>query len=100
MCVRKCSSLIPASWSTVERTLEDHENIIEALAHWQKGSHDNQVHFRNNPDKYLLLQRPQVCVCVFVCVCVCVCVRVCVCVCVCVCARARVCVCVCVCVCV
>lgn len=44
----------------IERTLEDHENIIEALAHWQKGSHhDNQLHFRNNPDKYLLLQRPQ-----------------------------------------
>ena len=44
-----------------ERVLEDHEKVIEALAHWPK-VHRNTTHFRNNPDKYLLLTRPQVCV--------------------------------------
>ena len=42
-----------------ERSLEDHENVVEALAHWPKGNTANQILFRNNPDKFLLLQRPQ-----------------------------------------
>ena len=32
---------------------------MEALAHWPKGNTSNQILFRNNPDKFLLLQRPQ-----------------------------------------
>ena len=43
----------------VERSLEDHENVVHALAHWPKGNTSNQILFRNNPDKFLLLQRPQ-----------------------------------------
>ena len=39
--------------------MEDHEKVIDALAHWPK-VHRNTVHFRNNPNKYLLLTRPQV----------------------------------------
>lgn len=32
---------------------------MQALAHWPKGNTSNQILFRNNPDKFLLLQRPQ-----------------------------------------
>ena len=42
-----------------ERPMEDHERVIDALSHWPK-VHRNTVHFRNNPNKYLLLTRPQV----------------------------------------
>ena len=43
----------------MERTFEDHENVIEALSHWPK-VHHNTIHFRYNPEKYLLLTKPQV----------------------------------------
>ena len=43
----------------LERALEDHEVVVEALSHWPKGHH-NTIHFRNNPDKYLLFTKPQV----------------------------------------
>ena len=43
----------------LERTFEDHENVIEALSHWPK-VHHNTLHFRYNPEKYLLLTKPQV----------------------------------------
>jgi hypothetical protein len=42
----------------LERTLEDHEKMLESLAHWPRGS-ANSVVFKNNPEKYYLLQRPQ-----------------------------------------
>ncbi len=53
MCVCVCVCVC------VERSLEDHENVVQALAHWPKGNTSNQILFRNNPDKFLLLQRPQ-----------------------------------------
>ena len=42
-----------------ERTIEDHEKVCDALSHWPRG-HNNSVTFKNNPEKYYLLQRPQV----------------------------------------
>jgi hypothetical protein len=42
----------------LERSLEDHEKVLEGLAHWPRGS-SNSVVFKNNPEKYYLLKRPQ-----------------------------------------
>ena len=47
------------TYVALERTLEDHENVVEALSHWPK-VHHNTLHFRYNHDKYLLLTKPQV----------------------------------------
>ena len=59
MCVFVCLCISLSVCLSIERSLEDHENVVEALAHWPKGNTSNQILFRNNPDKFLLLQRPQ-----------------------------------------
>lgn len=43
----------------VERTLEDHEIVLDATSHWPR-DHNNYVLFKNNPEKYYLIKRPQV----------------------------------------
>ena len=48
----------PSSPLPSERTLEDHEKVLEGLAHWPRGS-SNSIVFKNNPEKYYLLKRPQ-----------------------------------------
>ena len=45
---------------SIERTLEDHEVVIDAVSHWPR-DHNNHVLFKNNPEKYYLIKRPQVC---------------------------------------
>ena len=52
------SPSLPPSLPISERTLEDHEKVLETLAHWPKGCSNNVV-FKNNPEKYYLLKRPQ-----------------------------------------
>jgi hypothetical protein len=42
----------------LERTLEDHEKVLGSLSHWPRGS-TNSIVFKNNPEKYYLLKRPQ-----------------------------------------
>lgn len=42
----------------LERTIEDHEKVYDALSHWPR-NHNNSVTFKNNPEKYYLLLRPQ-----------------------------------------
>lgn len=42
-----------------ERTLEDHDKVLDCLTHWPR-THNNYVLFKNNPEKYYLLKRPQV----------------------------------------
>lgn len=42
----------------VERTIEDHEKVLQCLTHWPR-THNNHVLFKNNPEKYYLLKRPQ-----------------------------------------
>ena len=44
--------------SLTERTLEDHEKVLGSLSHWPRGS-TNSIVFKNNPEKYYLLKRPQ-----------------------------------------
>ena len=44
--------------SLTERTLEDHEKVLESLSHWPRGN-TNSIVFKNNPEKYYLLKRPQ-----------------------------------------
>lgn len=42
----------------IERTIEDHEKVLQCLTHWPR-THNNHVLFKNNPEKYYLLKRPQ-----------------------------------------
>ncbi len=44
--------------TSAERTLEDHEKVLQCLTHWPR-THNNVVIFKNNPEKYYLLIRPQ-----------------------------------------
>ena len=46
-------------FTLTERMLEDHEKVLDCLTHWPRG-HNNHVLFKNNPEKYYLLKRPQV----------------------------------------
>ena len=50
---------MPSPITSPERTLEDHERVLEKLSHWPR-VHNNCVLFKNNPEKYYLLKRPQV----------------------------------------
>ena len=43
-----------------ERVLEDHEKVVDAISHWPR-DHTNFVMFKNNPEKYHVIKRPQVC---------------------------------------
>lgn len=43
-----------------ERALEDHEKVVDAISHWPR-DHTNFVMFKNNPEKYHIIKRPQVC---------------------------------------
>ena len=53
----KCScTSLPVMYT--ERTLEDHEKVLRCLTHWPR-THTNSVLFKNNPEKYYLLKRPQ-----------------------------------------
>ena len=58
-CIRDIGAHIMPCLVALERTLEDHEIVSEAFSHWSK-DHHNTVQFRNNPDKYLLFNEPQV----------------------------------------
>ena len=49
----------PPLITSPERTFEDHEKVLDKLSHWPR-VHNNCVLFRNNPEKYYLLKRPQV----------------------------------------
>ena len=49
----------PPFLTLTERVLEDHEKVLECLTHWPR-THNNHVLFKNNPEKYYLLKRPQV----------------------------------------
>ena len=42
----------------LERTLEDHEKVVDVIAHWPR-DHNNFVLFKNNPEKYHIIKRPQ-----------------------------------------
>ncbi|XP_061661208.1 amyloid beta A4 precursor protein-binding family B member 1-interacting protein isoform X2 [Syngnathoides biaculeatus] len=42
----------------LERTFEDHENLVEPLLAWTRDS-ENQILFRENPDKYEVFKNPQ-----------------------------------------
>jgi len=41
-----------------ERTFEDHEQVLECISHWPR-AHKNSLLFKNNPDKYNIIKRPQ-----------------------------------------
>ena len=57
VCQLGCVLLVSAT--PTERTIEDHEKVYDALSHWPR-NHNNSVTFKNNPEKYYLLLRPQV----------------------------------------
>ncbi|XP_061613510.1 amyloid beta A4 precursor protein-binding family B member 1-interacting protein isoform X5 [Phyllopteryx taeniolatus] len=42
----------------LERTFEDHENLVEPLLAWTRNS-ENQILFRESPDKYEVFKNPQ-----------------------------------------
>nr|XP_061810210.1 amyloid beta A4 precursor protein-binding family B member 1-interacting protein-like [Nerophis lumbriciformis] len=42
----------------LERTFEDHENLVEPLLAWTRDS-ENQIHFQESPDKYEVFKNPQ-----------------------------------------
>ena len=44
--------------SLSERTLEDHEKVLECIHHWPRTS-NNSILFKNNPEKYYIIKRPQ-----------------------------------------
>ena len=56
--LRLCLSCF-LSLSFTERTLEDHEKILDVISHWPR-EHNNHVLFKNNPEKYYIIKRPQV----------------------------------------
>jgi amyloid beta A4 precursor protein-binding family B protein 1-interacting protein len=43
---------------SAERVLEDHENVVENTSHWPR-DHNNHLLFKNNPEKYHIIKRPQ-----------------------------------------
>ena len=42
----------------LERTIEDHEPLLDVIAHWPR-QHTNVIIFKNISEKYLLLKKPQ-----------------------------------------
>lgn len=42
----------------LDRNFEDHELVLNSISHWPR-QHKNILLFKNNPDKYLLLKKPQ-----------------------------------------
>ena len=42
----------------LERTIEDHERVLDVLSHWPR-QHSNVILFKNMSEKYLLLKKPQ-----------------------------------------
>lgn len=42
----------------VERILEDHEKVLDCIKHWPR-AHSNNILFKNNPEKYYIIKRPQ-----------------------------------------
>ena len=50
-------------FSITGRILEDHEKVLRAIWHWPRFSEEEHILFKNNPEKYYIIKRPQVGLC-------------------------------------